>query len=144
MSLQDRLRVARHALFVGRDRERARFEEALGADRLPFHVLYLHGPGGVGKTALLREFQHLARQAGIPAAYLDARNLDASPEAVREAIERADLPDARAVLLLDTYEALHALDDWLRDELLPTASDEWLVVLAGRYAPSAGWRGDLG
>ncbi|MEP0547751.1 MAG: ATP-binding protein [Rhodothermales bacterium] len=144
MSLQDRLRAARHALFVGREEERAVFEHALGSDSLPFHVLYLHGPGGVGKTSLLREFEHLARQSGIPAAYLDARDLDAAPDALRQALSGAGLPAARAVLLLDTYEALHPLDDWLRDELLPTVSEEWIVVLAGRYAPSAGWRGDLG
>jgi hypothetical protein len=144
MSLQDRLRAARHARFVGRTRERTLFEEALAADRLPFHVLYLHGPGGVGKTTLLREFQNLADEAGVPVARLDARNLEATPEAVARAVEQAGLPDARAVLLIDTFEVLHALDDWLREELLPTVSEEWIVVLAGRYAPSAGWRGDLG
>ena len=144
MSLKDRLRAARHALFVGRERERAAFEDALGADRLPFHVLYLHGPGGVGKTSLLREFEHLAREAAVPAAYLDARNLEPAPDAVRQAVAGTELPDGRAVLLLDTYEALASLDGWLRDDLLPNVSEEWIVVLAGRYAPSAGWRGDLG
>jgi hypothetical protein len=144
MSLQDRLRAARHARFVGRERERTLFEQALSAERLPFHILYLHGPGGVGKTALLREFRTLADEAGIPTAPLDARTLDPTPEAVEQAVDQAGLPDARAVLLIDTFEALDPLDDWWREELLPTLSEKWIVVLAGRYAPSAGWRGDLG
>ncbi len=144
MSLRDRLREAQHARFVGRAEERALFADALGAEALPFHVLYLYGPGGVGKTALLREFQHACRRAEVPVRYLDGRNIDPSPEAFERAVERAELPGGRAVLLVDTYETLGDLDDWLRDTFLPGVSEDLLVVLSGRYPPGAAWRGDLG
>jgi hypothetical protein len=144
MALRDRLREARHERFVGRAEERARFASALEAEVLPFHVLYLHGPGGVGKTALLREFQHAARDADVPSFYLDARHLEPTPAAFATAVD-GELPGAgRAVLLVDTYEVLHGLDEWLRESFLPSISDDLIVVLASRHAPNVAWRSDLG
>jgi hypothetical protein len=40
----------------------------------PFALLYVHGPGGVGKTLLLGEFARLASVAGVPAVRLDGRD----------------------------------------------------------------------
>ena len=147
MALRDRLREARHGRFVGREGERALFAEALAAETLPFHVLMLHGPGGVGKTTLLREFQALAEEANVSATYLDARDLEPAPEAFRQALGRAEpgpATEGRAVLLVDTYETIAELDGWMREEFLPEVSEHLLVVLAGRYPPSPGWRSDLG
>ncbi len=144
MSLQDRLREARHSRFVGREAECALFAEALDAETLPFHVLYLYGPGGIGKTALLREFQNACRRADVPSVYLDGRNIDPTPEAFEQAIGRAPVPDGRAALLIDTYETLHDLDNWLRDDFLPTVSEDLIVVLSGRYPPGTVWRSDPG
>ncbi len=147
MALRDRLREARHGRFVGREEERVLFTEALAAEPLPFHVLMLHGPGGVGKTTLLREFQTMAHAANVPATYLDARDLDPTPDAFRQALasaETAPPSDGRAALLIDTYEEIAELDDWLREEFLPEVSEHLLVVLAGRFPPSPAWRGDLG
>lgn len=146
MALRDHLRAARHRRFVGRESERTLFTDALDAEALPFHVLLLHGPGGVGKTALLREFERIARTRSLPTVYLDARDLEPAPAAFEHALAQAGpVPDdQRAVLFVDTYEAIADLDGWLRDTLLPEVSDELLVVLAGRYPPTAGWRGDLG
>src|SRR5437764_7443569 len=72
--LADRLSAARHRQLVGREAEQALFQSALAAAELPLHVLYVFGPGGVGKTTLLREFVRLCDQAQAPAIYLDARN----------------------------------------------------------------------
>ncbi|MFB9908375.1 ATP-binding protein [Allokutzneria oryzae] len=49
--------------FVGRARELAVFERALtgGLDR---NVLFVHGPGGVGKTSLLRTMFRRAQRLG--------------------------------------------------------------------------------
>jgi hypothetical protein len=41
---------------LGRDGELGLFRTALGAPEPRFTVLHVHGPGGVGKTALLRAF----------------------------------------------------------------------------------------
>ncbi len=48
------------------------------------------------------------------------------------------------VLLVDHYDQLGPVDDWIRLELLPSLSAEALVVLAGRTAPGASWAGDPG
>ena len=71
-----RLSAARRQRFVGRDSEKSLFHNLLTAPELPFQVLHVYGPGGVGKTTLLREFTSLAEQNNIPAFYLDARNLE--------------------------------------------------------------------
>ena len=52
------------------------------------------------------------------------------------------VPD-RILLLIDTYEALSALDAWLRDAVLPDLPAGVIVVLAGRDAPALPWRTDV-
>jgi hypothetical protein len=56
----------RHRNFVGRRREVACFDEAV-AGRSPHRVLFVHGPGGIGKTTLLLELSGPARRqpAGV-------------------------------------------------------------------------------
>ena len=155
--LGDRLTAARHRNFVGRTAEIALFGDALAAQNLPFHIFYVFGPGGVGKTALLGEFARLCRRTATSSIYLDGRDIDPSPEsflaAVRSAmgiaprddpLERiASLPE-RHVLTVDTYEAMASLDGWLRDAFLPQLPEDVLVVLAGRDPPSTPWRSDPG
>ena len=46
------------------------------------------------------------------------------------------------VVLIDTYERLAPLDDWLRTRLLPRLPANALTVIAGRAAPSSAWRAD--
>ena len=48
------------------------------------------------------------------------------------------------VVLVDTYELLEPLDDWLREEFVPGLSDGSLVVIAGRRALPPGWLSDPG
>ncbi len=158
--LADRLNGARHSHFVGRTEERALFESALAslaAAEAPFHVLYIFGPGGVGKTALLVEFAHMAAQAHVPAIYIDGRNVEPSPECFIDALQSALnlAPPASpvqalasrpgpTVILIDTYETLMPLDGWLRAVFLPELPQSVLVVLAGSEPPSSGWRTDSG
>ena len=156
-SLADRLVEARHNRFVGRSGELSVFESALQAEILPFYILHIFGPGGVGKTTLLQEFALLSERHGARPIYLDARHIDLSPDAFLSSLGNAlgkhngtsipDLLDAspqRTVILIDTYEALTPLDGWLRTNFLPQLPDTVLTVLAGRYAPDASWQGDAG
>jgi hypothetical protein len=158
--LADRLNGARHRHFVGRTEERALFESALASlttTELPFHVLYVFGPGGVGKTALLIEFAHMAEQAHVPAIYIDGRNVEPSPECFVDTLQGAMnlAPSASplqalasrpgpSVILIDTYETLRPLDGWLRTVFLPELPQTVLVVLASSNPPSLGWRTDPG
>ncbi|MFG1708868.1 ATP-binding protein [Nonomuraea sp. M3C6] len=145
---------ARHRAFVGRAGELASFDEALRADT-PRRVLFVHGPGGIGKTTLLHQFRMRAQIAGRPAVAIDGRDVDGSPESFRAAVDRAvarcsggDAPSRDglpgAVLMLDGYEHLGAIDAWVREEFLPSVQAGAVVVLAGRNPPSAPWRTDPG
>jgi hypothetical protein len=155
--LVDRLRAARHRQFVGRAGEQALFQSALTAAESPFYVLHIFGPGGVGKTSLLRELTRICDHAQTPAFYIDARTVEPSPESLIAALRGVmglSPPDSpldvlgsqlkRPVLLIDTYEALVPLDGWLREVFLPQLPGDTLVVLAGRNPPTPAWRTDPG
>jgi hypothetical protein len=156
-SIGDRLDAARSQLFVGRAAEVKRFREALSADTPPFNVLHVFGPGGVGKTELLQAFVRCCDEAGCASYHLDAYDIDPNPEAFRTALRHTVGMDAntpvlstldevedRAVLLIDAYETIDALDDWLRTTFLPDLPGQAIVVLAGRAEPAAEWRADSG
>ena len=53
--IAERLKSERRRLFVGRTAEKKLFTAALTSDDPPFYVMYVYGPGGVGKTTLLHE-----------------------------------------------------------------------------------------
>ena len=86
LRLASRLSAARQLRFVGRASEQALFQSALAEDELPLHVLYVFGPGGVGKTTLLRQFAHHCEQNKIPAVQIDARNVEPTPETFLNAL----------------------------------------------------------
>jgi hypothetical protein len=137
-SLGDVVDDARRRGFVGRRSELSAFDAALaggGACR----VLFVHGPGGIGKTTLLLEMQARALVAGRSVALLDGPEVDPSPAGVRAALD-----PAVAVVLVDGYEHLAAVDGWVRRELVPSLAAEAVVVLAGREPPAAPWRADPG
>jgi hypothetical protein len=155
--IADHLNAARRHQFVGREAERAIFQAALTAESWPFFILYIFGPGGVGKTTLLQELAALCRQHEIAALSLDARNVDPSPPAFILALqltmglgpETAPLDalaaqPVRSVIFIDTYEKLNPLDGWLREVFLPQLPENVLLVMAGREALSTGWRTDPG
>jgi hypothetical protein len=154
--LAQRLSQARRTRFVGRSAELELFRTALHSESPAFAVLHIHGPGGMGKTTLLREYARLAAEAGRTPITLDARHLDASPDGFLSALHIAlNLPPEQSaleaiptlpgcVLLIDTYELLTPLDAWLRDRFLPDLPSNALVVIAGRQAPTPEWHADDG
>lgn len=151
------LSAARRRQFIGRADELAQFQSAIAAPELPFHVLHIFGPGGVGKTSLLQEFARVCEQAETSAIYLDARNLEPAPESFLSALgfamglsalgsplQTLASQTSRQVILIDTYERLIPLDEWLREVFLPQLPENSLIVLAGRDSPTAAWRADPG
>jgi hypothetical protein len=118
-------------------------------------VLWFTGPGGIGKTSVLEAIAEQAEEAGASRVVrLDGRDLPSSPGAalnvVRGVLGTADGDEAvaaterRLVLLLDAYERLGALDDWVRGWLLPRLPATALTVVASREPPGSAWRADPG
>ena len=70
-TLGDVLAARRRRRFVGRSAELELVRAALDSPRPPFSVLYLYGPGGIGKTSLLDEVADLAVGAGSVLVRLD-------------------------------------------------------------------------
>ncbi len=154
-SLGDYLTAARRRYFVGRENELALFERALSEPELPFFVLSIFGPGGVGKTTLLRELLHICDRRQTQVVLLDARELEPAPQPFLAAIgtslnlenpaaplEALTFRGDRLIILVDTYESLAPLDDWIRGEFLPKLSQQILTVFAGRQPPPPAWRAD--
>lgn len=143
--------MARHGRFVGREAELALFRQALLADEPDFALLYIYGPGGVGKTTLLHEYLRMATKVGRTVVSLDGRNIEVSPmgfqEAFRTALEMGDGSGRMGddlVLFVDTYELIAPLDNWLRQHFFPQLPPHVLIVLAGRQPPAAAWQVDPG
>ena len=145
LTLRTRLNVARLERFVGREHEIEQFRSALASPDVA--ILYLHGPGGIGKSSLLDAFSHRAWLDNIPVVRIDARDVDLTPAGLRAAFDRACAPSAalatsRLVILLDTWELAAHIDGWLRDVLLPTLPAEALVVISSRNPPGPEWTVD--
>src|SRR5579884_2152329 len=123
--------------FFGREAELDYLERCLSSDP-PACVVFVHGPGGIGKSTLLREFERLARAQGWEPFHVEGRDLSPAPDALEAA-----LSDARAssqpLVLIDTYERMTGLDGYLRRALLPSLPGNAVILIAGRYAPEPEW-----
>jgi hypothetical protein len=151
-ALGDVLRSRRLDRFVGRAPEIETFRGALDSVDAPFSVLYLHGPGGIGKSSLLEVLAAHAERTRARVVRLDGRHLPVSVEAVLDRLaESLSVPEGdgpigsgagRIVLLIDSFELMAPLDDWLRTHLIPRLPPSALTVIASRAAPAAAWRAD--
>jgi hypothetical protein len=135
-ALADHLGAARRRAFVGRHPELAVIESALARPDTGA-VVYIHGPGGVGKSTLLRQIAWLGERAGRRVQWRDGR------EPVADGIG-ATTPGPGLLLLVDSAEALGAPEAWLTEELLATVAADAIAVVAGRESPPLRWRTDPG
>ena len=124
--------------FTGRVSELAFLDKCLDDDDAPASVIHISGPGGIGKSTLLREVARRAAERGLSCVAVDGRQLGPAPGMLEAAIRDA-AQQARPVVLLDSYERMTALDPYLRRELLPGLPDQALVVIAGRGTPDPAW-----
>jgi hypothetical protein len=164
----DRLKQLWRLRFVGRQRELAQLERCAEPDGPA--VTFLHGIGGMGKTALLAVLEERFRARGLRSVHLDARCFEPTPRGFLEAIRGALPPNVApaelgsreadalpvevasafenapgiTVLVLDHYELLLLLDAWLRTAFVPQLPARIRLVLAGRHPPSVGWSGTAG
>ena len=137
-TLASRLEDRDRARFTGRGTEIAFLDQCLSSDDPPASVIHVCGPGGIGKSTLLREAARHARDLGIAVVTVDGRELGPAPAALELALKQAaEYP--RPLVLIDSYEQMTAFDSFLRRELLPDLPDQSVVVIAGRGAPDSGW-----
>lgn len=126
--------------FVGRERELALFDALIAGDAAA-SVVFVHGPGGVGKSTLLREVARRAARQGFTPVLVEGRELAPVPGQLEAALDGVAAHD-RPLVVFDTYERMAAVGGFLRSRLLPGLPEGSLVVLAGRRAPEPGWLSD--
>jgi predicted AAA+ superfamily ATPase len=82
--LKDILQQQRKKNFVGRQKELDFFSALLKEKQPSIHLLYIKGPGGQGKTTLLKQFADLCKDSSVPFIQLDCRYIESHPDSFRE------------------------------------------------------------
>jgi hypothetical protein len=147
-------RLAKAPLLWGRERELALLAR-LAEPEGPI-VAHLHGPPGIGKSALLA---NVAERWPGRVLRLGGRSLEPRPAAILNALARAaGAEDAdtlaavagavgaadAALVVLDDADGLRLAETWLRQVLLPALPAETRLVMAGAAPPSLGWTTEYG
>jgi hypothetical protein len=121
-------------------------------------VAYVHGPYGIGKSALLAALHTPVALRGIRSVRIDGGAVEPQPEAVIAAVASAlgaacrTLPELvsvlsdrrRTVIVIDNIDALRLAASWLRRDLVPALPAHTRLAVAGRLPPPAAWVADLG
>ena len=128
-TLEARIRAARAREFVGRSAEQTLFRSSLVTDPADptFTVLWVHGPGGIGKSALLERFAEDAQAVDRPVVRVDGRAIDATSGSFNAAASgAADV--RRVVVMVDNFERCDGLEEWLRHDFVPQLPQDAVVV----------------
>ncbi len=143
---------ARHEWFVGRHEVIAAFERMVSFETSR-RVLFLHGPGGIGKTSVLHELAYQCTERGLRFVQINGELVAARRGPFELAFahalgcEPAELDGTlRArpglVLFIDNFDLLASLSSWFIESLFPRIPEQVSVVVASRSAPRARWVAD--
>ncbi|SEM63130.1 ATP-binding protein [Paenibacillus sp. OV219] len=143
--------------FVGREKELDIMKQKLNDSNDDWCLIHICGPGGIGKSALLRAFQWTAREELVffidgrsftqPIHFVEAVRLklanagfqpnetEAKPPGEEEAelINQVAQQRGGIVLLLDSMERWGAALEWLFDKWLPLLTVRVKVCTAGKH-----------
>jgi hypothetical protein len=126
---------------------------ALVEETWPF-VLYIHGIPGIGKSALINVFFNALDSHDTTILPLDGEAIEPTFDSFLSALAIAancaswtvaegpsdDTVSARKTLIsVDNYEHLLLLDDWLREQFVPSLPANMRLVLTSRLPPNMGW-----
>jgi hypothetical protein len=149
--VRDRVADAAEAELVGREREQAQLRDWLQSGR-GRAVVFVSGPGGIGKSVLVRG---ALSSAGPEALVLDGHDAEPTPAGVLRAIgevmgERIPATPQEAgaaiaaagatVVVVEAFERLNLIDGWLRNDLLVQLPASVTTVIVGRRPPNLAWR----
>ena len=101
-------------------------------------MVFVHGPGGIGKSTLLREFERQAVSQGWDPFHVEGRELSPAADSLEAALGDAQ-QSSHPLVLIDTYERMSGLDGYLRRTLLPSLPGNAVIVIAGRQGPEPEW-----
>ncbi|MGY6500511.1 MAG: hypothetical protein ACXIVQ_06455, partial [Acidimicrobiales bacterium] len=132
---------ARRRSFVGRAEVIDRFLAAVRGEGL-VRVLFVHGPGGTGKSELVARCSQLALDEGRAVITCDVGETGWDRALLADLGLRAD--SGPSVVLVDDYEPTDEVDAWVRTSWIPRLSTSTVVVVAARAAPHRAWVSDLG
>lgn len=143
VSFGDALAARRRSLFCNRREELAELDRF--ATQTPPRVLYVYGPGGVGKTQLLEHWIDQQALNRSRVRWLDAGDVSCTRAALASAFE-ALRREAGGYdwLVVDDYHHWEALEVYVRETLFGSLPEGLHVVLAGRHRPDAAWLTDAG
>lgn len=145
-----RVRALRRRALVGRDAELATVTAALARHDAPAMV-YVHGPGGVGKSTLLAAIEDALVEREARFLKVDGQDVEASPESIVAALRAAaeapeggvaELCPPGGAIIIDRFELLSAMESWLWRGLLPQLPSDSVLIVAGRNPPPEEWRAD--
>ncbi len=125
--------------FVGRRDELGLLDDLLAGEPVA-PVVFVHGPGGIGKSALVREVVRRAQPRGLSVRMLDGRDTAAAQEDAPRLVAGIE-DDATVLIVVDAYEHVAAFGDLLRSELSGRVGPGVRVLIAGRQPPEPGWLG---
>jgi hypothetical protein len=156
-TIADLLRKGRVSALFGRDRDLNRLLQLLAVGG-PV-VAYVHGPIGIGKTALLdavaasfddNGIRNVRLAAGatepLPATIIVAlaAALDATARTVAELATVVASLRETVVVLIDDVDNWRLAASWLRAELVPALPVNLRIVFAGNTAPPPQWAAEYG
>lgn len=131
MSIEARLDASR--CFIGRDGPLATLKAALAVQSWPFHLLYVQGRAGVGKTHLLHQVGAWASSAGERVLWMGYHQL----EALRDRLAGQE----RYVVIIDNAQ-LRSEDAEDLTRTFGQIRTRCLLVMASRHPAPVRWRAD--
>jgi len=162
-SYGEEIRRLEESFFVGREMELIIFRDFVFNLENKQRILNISGTGGIGKSYLLDQFRRICDKEGVPFFLLDCLDFAKTPkgfvlrllamlkiEVLEEWSEGKLIEEAttqlnkraqtgRLVFVIDTYEEMNELDDWLRHSFLVHLSTNIVIVLSGRFPLKGGW-----
>ncbi|AGP61358.1 hypothetical protein M271_49985 [Streptomyces rapamycinicus NRRL 5491] len=142
MHLAESLETARADTFFGRVEELNAVRAALGAGETAPSVFFFHGPGGIGKTALLQRIGAEARLR--KRTVYQVRGCPGGTTNASLAQAQAIADDPGGLLLVDGVERYPKIEEWLAEGILPRLPVGAVAVIAARLPPASAWHLDLG